>query len=162
MTTEIKIIAILGLLIAILAGLWWYGEHRYTLGLNAGKAEVQSAWDTDKANIQKVTDAAIADANAKKEMAEKANEDITRDYEAKLSANRASSDALAASLRDTRTRLAASLGALSKAANNPGASTGSAPPGVGSLDAATAAALTECQAVRAGYIALIAQVKPQL
>jgi hypothetical protein len=161
-TAEVKIIAALGLLIAILGGLWWYGEHRYNLGLAAGKAEIQTAWDVDKANIQKVTDAAIAQANAQKDAALQANEVIANGYAAKLSAAQSSVSTLASQLRDTRTRLAAHQRSLPQAPNNPGAPTGTATSSPGLLDVAIANTVSECAAVRAGYEALIAEITRQL
>jgi hypothetical protein len=160
--TEAKVIVGLVILIAVLGLVGWGLKASYDSGETSGKAQVQTAWDTDKAKIQAVTDAAIAKATKDKETAIATNEGVINELQAQLSTASASANTYASQLRDTRTRLAASLSALSQARNNPVTSAAPAAPGVGQLDAATGAALSECYAVRASYSALIKELSPQL
>lgn len=158
MGIEYKLIAG-GILALILGCAAYFGLHQVYA---AGEAHTQLAWDKDRIAIQAAADKQIAQLAAERDMAVRANEGITNDLQAQIIAARASADAYATSLRDTRTRLAALSSQMPKAANNASPATGAAPPSVGQLDAATGAALAECAEVRADYKGLIAELRVQL
>jgi hypothetical protein len=160
-TTEIKLIAV-GVIVILLA-LGGYIGYRsaYDSGQTAGKAEIQSAWDTDKAKIQSVTDAAIAQATKDKEAAIAANEGIKNDLQAQLASISSDNAQLA-----KRLRLAASAptsrNSLPKAADNQKSPTAPVDDSVGRLNQLLTSALTECRTNWANYSALIKELGPQL
>jgi len=158
----LKAIVITVVAILLIVG-GWYGYHAaYKAGAGAGAAHIQVLWDADKAQIQAVTDKALAEANAAHDQAVTNNEAITDAYEAQLTSADALSDDLAHRLRDAEARAAANRGAVSKAGSGPGV-VGPAPPsGPGQLERSLAAALTECRANSDQLAALIAELRPQL
>ena len=114
MGIEYKLIAG-GILALILGCAAYFGLHQVYA---AGEAHTQLAWDKDRIAIQAAADKQIAQLAAERDMAVRANEGITNDLQAQIIAARASADAYATSLRDTRTRLAALSSQMPKAANN--------------------------------------------
>jgi hypothetical protein len=161
LTTEIKLIVV-GILVIVLAlGGFLLYRSAYDSGQTAGKAEVQTLWDTDKAKIQAVTDAAIAQVTKDKEAAIAANEAITNDLQKQLGSMRDLNTGLAQRLR-LATSASANSGTVPKASDNPKSPTAPIDNGVGRLNDAFAATLTECRTNWANYSALIKELKPQL
>jgi hypothetical protein len=152
------------ILLLILSGAIYFGLRSvYSAGVTDGKAVVQTAWDADKASIQKVTDAAIAQATAQRDMALQANEVIANDYQTKLSAANANAAALLASVRAYEARAAANRGALPKAGGGqPTADPSQVPPSKDGLDQFLERYDVACQSDAAQLNALIAELKPQL
>jgi len=161
-STEIKLGIIAVIVIALALGGYLGYRSAYDSGLTAGKAEIQAAWDTDKAKIQAVTDAAIAQATKDKEDAIAANEAIQNDYQTQLSAARTLSDALAQRLRSYTASHPANSGAVSKAGSGSEPAATSSQAGDVILTNALGAALAECSANTAQLDALIVEIKRQL
>jgi hypothetical protein len=159
---ELKAILIGVAVLALACGGYWAYLHAYDSGKTAGAAEVQTKWDADQAAIAAQAAAAAAQAAKDKDAADANNARIQDDLQAQLLAARSSAATYASELQNTRARLAASLRAVPKAANNAGSVAGAAASSVGQLDAATGAALAECAVVRSDYHALIAELSPQL
>lgn len=162
MIADLKIIAIPVALLILLAAGWFGFKYAYSKGDAAGSNRVQIEWDKDKAAIQAVAAASILTAFKQRDEAIQSNQVIHDQYEAELLAAHTSAHTLAERLRQYETRAAAGSGAVQQTGRGPGPSQGPATPSMGQLDDATGAALAECAAVRAGYKALIAQIKPQL
>jgi predicted negative regulator of RcsB-dependent stress response len=157
-----KLIAILVGAVLLVGGFFGYGAWRESVGDKNGSNRVTVAWDADKAAIGKLAadtqahnEAVLADTTVR-------NKGIIDVYQAKLSAAQSSAGVLASRLRDAEARLAASSRDVPQAGSNASTVAGAAPPSLGQLNEATGAALAECEAVRVGYIALIAEIRPQL
>lgn len=162
MITQIKLIAG-AVIIAVLIGLGFWGYHNiYQTGKAAGAAEVQTAWDADKAAIQKATDAAIAQATAQRDMALQANEVIHAQYANELAAAAATGLQLAQRLRDAESRAATDRGPVSKTDRGPRPSAAGEASSMGAINEALGSVLTECADNRAQLNALIGEIKPQL
>jgi hypothetical protein len=158
---EAKLLAFLALACALIGSVWWYGEHKYSQGHAAGAAEIQSQWDTDKLAIQKVADAAIAEATKDKEEALSNNSGVINDLTQQLDSARGLNTQLADRLRAYQaTRPAA--GGVPESRGRPGIVAAPAAPGVGELNVALGDALDECYANYAKYSALIKELTPQL
>jgi hypothetical protein len=162
MTTEVKMIAIgVGVILLALAGYLGY-RSAYDSGLMAGKAEVQTLWDADKAAIQRVADAAIAQATKERDDALTANEVAQNGYQTQLSAANASAADFAKRLRYTEALIATRSSAVPKAGSGQQPTATSTQSGDVSLTNALGAALAECSANVAQLDALIIEIKPQL
>lgn len=160
--TEFRLIAGIASLVAILGFTAFGMRYIYNKGHTSGVAEITAQWDADKLAIQKVTDAAIAQATAERDMALKANEGIENDYQAQLSASHALSDSLAIQLRKYAASHPANSGTVPKTGSGQAASAASSPAGDDRLTSALGAALAECSANTAQLDALIIELKPQL
>src|SRR5271163_4745872 len=162
---EAKAIAILVALLGLVAGVWWYGEHRYSQGHTAGAAQVQTAWDTDKAQIQATAAAAVAAATKEKEDALTNNAGVINDLNAQLESARGLNAQLSNGLRDYKARVAAGSGALPKTNGGPATAPAPSAPGVGQTDdinQLTADTLDECYTNFVRYSALIKELSLQL
>jgi hypothetical protein len=144
-----------------LVGFGFY-EYRtvYNSGKQAGMEQIQDLWDKDKIAVQVVTDKAIADATAQRDMALKANEVIHDDYETKLSAAAASANLFAQRLRDAYR--AADRGAVPKGGSGQGSTAPSQPSGNDRLTGLLSAAAAECLTNDDTLDALVGQISPQL
>lgn len=147
---------------AVLGALFWVTHAIYAAGDKAGAERIQIAWDDDKRAIAEVTAKALAKATQERDDAIQANEAINEQHHVELQTIQANSLALAQRLRDAEARSAADRRAVSKAADIVRAVTTPQPSGMGSIDDAIAATLTECAANRSQLNALIAELKPQL
>jgi len=134
----------------------------YDAGHSAGVSETTAQWDADKIAIQKVTDAAIAQATAERDMALKSNEAIQNDYQSKLTAATANAADFALRLRNAETLIAANRSNVPKAGGGSESATASTEAGDVRLTNALGAALAECSANTAQLDALITEIKPQL
>jgi hypothetical protein len=159
---ETKLLFVLAFIAALLIGGWWLDEHAYHSGLTAGKAEVQTAWDQDKAAIEKLDEAAIAKANKDRDDALATNEGIQNDLQTQLATARALNTDLAQRLRAYEISSTARGNSVSEARGGPDTPTAAVNASLGRLDDATAAALSECAANRTNQIALIGEIVPQL
>lgn len=165
MTAEIKAIAIAAAVLIVALGGYLGFRLAFNSGVTAGKAETQILWDNDKAKIQSVADAAIAEATKEKEAALANNEVIQNGYQAQLSAVNASAAEFAKRLRDAETRLAASSRNLPQANSGQPATATSAPTSadqLGKLAQLTADLHAECTANADQLDSLSGQIKPQL
>jgi preprotein translocase subunit SecF len=162
MSLEVKIIAGLVGIIVFLGALFFGFRAIYDAGDNAGASRVQLQWDDDKANIQKITDAAIASVTKERDTALQANEAIQNAYQTQLSAANANAADFAARLRSAESRLAASSRGMPQGGGGSGITPASANAGDVVLTNAIGSALAECQANSAQLNALIAEIKPQL
>lgn len=165
MTLEIKIILGVVLILALLGGGYFGYRSAYDSGQTAGKAQIQTAWDNDKAAITATADAAIAAATKAKEDALANNEAISNDYQAQLSAANASASQFAQRLRNAEATIAANRSAMSKAGSgsslkDPGAPTSSDQ--LGQLVALVTDLRTECAANADQLDALNKELAPQL
>ena len=163
MSLEYKLIGG-AILFLILGGAIYFGLRSvYSAGVTDGKAVVQIAWDTDRAGIQKVTDVAIAQATAQRDMALQANEVIANDYQTKLSSANASAADLLGRVRAYEARAAANSSFVQKAGGEPAtAPAGQVAPSKDSLDQFLLAYDAACQSDAAQLNALIAEIRPQL
>jgi hypothetical protein len=161
--TEAKALIALAVAVILIGGGWWLYHSAYSEGQTAGKAEIQSAWDLDKAAIQAAADKAVADATKARDDALEANGVIQNDYQAQLSAADARATVLAGRLRDYQARIAAGSSGVPKAGGGQG-TTATSPESaqeagiyerLASYDAA-------CQSDAAQLNALIAELTPQL
>ncbi len=163
MSLGIKLALILGLIVGLIAAGWGGYNHAFDAGKAAGGAAVQTAWDADKAAIQKTTDEAIAKATSERDATLQANEGIVNDYNAQLSVVRGNAAALAQRLRDYQNRPAAASGSVPKAGDHSNTASASA---IAAQEAGIYERLADydaaCQADAAQLNALIAQLKPQL
>jgi hypothetical protein len=143
--------------ILVIAFLTWIGSMVFA----AGQHSIQVKWDVDKAAIAQLS-ADTAAANAKK-LADTvdANQGVIHGLQDTLTTLQSSNATLAERLR-LATRPTAGGGAVPPLPSHPGPTDTPANPGLGPIDDAIAAALTECANTRASYEALIAEVKPQL
>lgn len=162
MSLQIKAIAILLALVVLVGGFFGYGAWRESVGKKNGANRIQVAWDADKAKIQAVTDAAIAQATAQKDMALQANEVIANDYQTQLSAAVADADSLAERLRNAEARLAAHSDTAAKAGDQPGITETGPQASHGELTNAVARVFAECTENADQLDALIAEIRPQL
>jgi hypothetical protein len=163
MTAEIKIIAVLAGILALFGGGLWLHHSGYTQGDAAGSSRVQLEWDRNIEEIQRMTAKAIADATAERDKALAANEGISNDYQAQLSAAHANAAVFAQRLRDYQARATTDSGAVPKAGSGQGAAATSAK---SAQEAGIYERLADydasCQADAAQLNALIAELKPQL
>ena len=157
-----KIVAILAALLALVAGVWWYGAHEEAKGHAAGAAEIQTEWDADKVAIAKLASDAALKAEKDREDALANNEGVISDLQIQLQSARGLNTQLSASLRNYQTRPAAGGGGVPKAGGGQTVVVTAADPSVGRLDDALGAALSECADNRANQQALINELKPQL
>jgi hypothetical protein len=148
--------------VVLIAAIFFGGYHVADLKGKAALAALQHAWDVDKAQIQGVTDAAIAQATKDKEAALEANGVIQSDYQTQLSAANARAAALASGLRNLENRIAANSGGMPKAGSGSEPADPTGAPSLGRLNNALGAALNECATNRAQLNALIAEIRPQL
>ncbi len=162
LSLEIKVIAAVGLLLALVGGASYWHHSVYDQGEIAGRAAVQKLWNENKKTIQATADAAIAKANQERDEAQRANEVISHDYETKILAARADAVSLAQRLRDAAARLAANSRATDKAGGQSATPGASAPASDGVLTSAVAGVFEECNANSDQLDALIAEIKPQL
>jgi hypothetical protein len=107
MTTEIKMIALLVGVIALLGG--GVGLHHlgYSQGDTAGSARVQLSWDADKAQIQAVAAQALATATKQRDDALQANQVLHDQYEQRIAGISADSADFAKRLRNAQAIIAA-------------------------------------------------------
>lgn len=163
MSIETKFLGGLVIIAAVVLGALWVGFDVYDRGVEDGKAVVQVKWDKDKASIQAVTDAAIANMTAQRDMALRANEVIESGYQTKLFAAHASANEFA-----QRLRLALAAARSSPVQQGPdkpgadGADRGPDRPGVSTLVERFTAYSSACQDGAAQLRALHAELKPQL
>lgn len=157
MVNEVK----LALLIAAVMALFGSGYYVGGLAPKASLARLQSAWDKDKLAIQQAADRALADANAQKDMAIKANEGIANDYQSKLSAANADAESLARRLRDAEGR-AAHPDSVPKAGDLKPVIAAGEDAGLQRLNGLLTDSLTECRSNSAQLNALIAEIQKQL
>jgi hypothetical protein len=165
MTSEIKLIGI-GLAVILLALGGYFGfRYAYDDGEISGKAQIQTAWDADRAAIQKLTDTAIAAATKQRDEALTANEAIQNDYQTKLSAANANAADFSRRLSNALSGATANRSAVPQAGAGPSPATASTPSSaeqLGKLVGLTADLHAECVANSAQLNALIAEIKPQL
>ncbi len=158
--SDIKIIAALIALISLLgAGAWGY-RAIYDKGHAAGMAQVQVAWDADKAAIAKLAADQLAKVSEERDQALANNEAITNDLNAQIQTERNLNSSLASRLRHYQT--AAGSSAVPESGDQPAAADTPESQSLGRLNDALAAALTECAVNRDNYNALIKELTPQL
>ena len=163
--TEGRLIAILVGIILFLGAVFFGLRAVYDAGHSAGVSETTAQWDADKIAIQKVTDAAIAQATAERDMALKSNEAIQNDYQSKLTAATANAADFALRLRNAETLIAANRSNNSKAGGGSESATASAASStdqLGQLVALVTDFRTECKANSDQLDSLISEIKPQL
>ncbi len=145
---------------ALVLAVWWaldsWGDSRE----QEGRTAVQAKWDEETRVRAEIASQAKAQAAATEEAARARNEEIIRDYEARIAAGAADTARLGRLLSDARK--AARAGGGAEAAGQPGAPPACPPGEDGSIDAAIAAALIEARANADQLDALLAQIKPQL
>jgi len=147
---------------AVAAAAWiWaqiaaYGSRRE----GDGRAAVQALWDANKADIQKLTDARILENATKEAAAAARNEEIEREYKAKLAAAAADTERTYGLLRQAR--IAANRRAGEAATGATIAIAASEASIAERIDRAVAGVVTEHRANSDQLDALIAVVKPQI
>ena len=99
--------------LAVLGAVFFATRSIYEAGYRNGSERIQVAWDANKADIQRVTDAAIADANKRTTDALEANQVIHENYEQRLTMVSSNAADFARRMRDAEARLAASSRAMS-------------------------------------------------
>jgi len=162
MSAEIKMIAI-GVTVILLALGGYFGYRlAYDSGQTAGRAEIQTQWDANRAKIQAVTDAAIATATKQRDDAFIANEVAQHGYQEQLSAINATAADFARRLRYAEARIATHSDPLPKTSGGQQPAATGAQAGDVNLTNAIGAALAECSANTAQLDALIVELKPQL
>jgi hypothetical protein len=162
MTLEIKAILALVLLLGLVGFGFWGYRSAYGSGQTAGKAEVQGAWDRDKAAIQALTTDAIAQAMKDKDAALIANEGVRHDLQTQVDSARAIAGNLAQRLRIATARSASNSGPVSQAGPRQGAATTVPASSNDAITVAIANALTECAVNADNHDALIKELTPQL
>jgi DNA primase len=145
---------------AIVLGVLWaaYGSWHHSV-YNAGKAEVQAAWDKDKAGRQAIVDAAVKQQQERDDAIIQANAKDLDKYRAVVADAASAGLALARRLRDAERRQHAAESALSEINSRPGAAAPGADSGDGPLTIAVGAALAECTDNAAQLNALSAEVR---
>jgi hypothetical protein len=161
---EAKLIAILLGVIALIVGVVYEYHAIYNDGMSAGKAEVMTAWDKDKAEI-----ATLAAEQAAKNASDEAaalihDQEVHDDYEAQLSTANARADELTQRLRlaFTAARAAADSGPVQKGPNGSSSVPQSQPISVERLTQLFTAAAAECLANDDALDALYSDLSPQL
>lgn len=163
--TEVKAIAIGVLVIALALGGYIGFRMAFDSGLTAGKAEVQTEWDADKINIQKVADVAIASAMKQRDDAIENNQVIHDQYEKQVAGISANAADFARRLRNAEAIITAGGRSTGKADSGPAPATAgqtSSADQFGRLLTLITDFHTECQANADQLDALIAEIKPQL
>jgi hypothetical protein len=149
-------------LLLALGGFFGYGHARYAAGHKDGANAIQVAWDADKEAIQRMADAAIAQATKDKEAAQEANGVIRDEYETQLFTAHANAQSLAQRLSDAEKRATAGSGSLPKTGSGPSAPAAGPSPSNEILTGLLANVFDECSANASQLDALIAEIKPQL
>lgn len=157
-----RLIGYLGGAAIVLGALFWVTHAVYEAGDKNGANRIQVAWDADKTQIANVAAQAIAQMTAERDMALRANEVIHDQYSKQLQANADTAAALSQRLRNAEAIATAHSNLLSKAADIVRSAQSGSTSGMGPIDDAIAAALTECADNRAQLNSLIAELKPQL
>lgn len=160
--TEARLIALLVGIIVFLGAIFFGMRAVYDAGDKAGSTKIQLQWDADRAAIQKLSDAAIANATKERDAALHANEVAQNGYQAQLSAANASAADFARRLRDAEARIAAGGGGVSQGSDRRESPDPSATASDVRLTNALGNALAECSANTAQLDALIVELKPQL
>lgn len=160
--TEVRLIAGLVALIAVVALTGWGIVADFDAGKRAGSDAVTKLWDADRLKIQSAADAQIAAQTKAKEDALAANEVIRSDYETQLLAARSMSDTLSLRLRQYISSHPADPGNVPKASDRPYPTDPGSQAGDVRLTNALGSALAECSANTAQLDALIIEIKSQL
>jgi hypothetical protein len=160
--TEAKLLGFIVGAVLLLAAVFFGFRAVYDAGDKSGAARIQLQWDQDKADIQRLSDAAIANVTKERDAALQANEVAQNGYQAELSAANASAADFARRLRSAEARLAASSGSVPQASGGQQSADPSSQAGDVRLTNALGAALAECSENAAQLDALIVELKPQL
>lgn len=150
------------LLIIIAAGAVWFAIHKWgDTRYAAGRADERAPWLIEQAKAEEAARIAIQAQINTANATEKRNAETIAGLDRTLADAAHEHDRLSGLLAAARQRTAASH-PVPAAANQPAVTAAPAAQGDGRLDGLSADAIIECLGVRASYIALIAELVPQL